>query len=114
MPSFAQHDRRVLVQLKGLQSACGGMAAYAVLFAAEVSTAHGKKDVETMVIKSDQSLSASMGFDITETGVEMGYTYKLLFSRPWQRRKTCRGPHGPSWPVQLSFCLPFLRAHVSS
>ena len=48
------------------------MAAYAVIFAAEVC-AHGRTDVETVIFSSDNCLLASMGFDIKETGTETGY-----------------------------------------
>ena len=60
------------VQLRDLHSACGGMAAYAVIFAAETST-HGRTDVETVIFSSDNCLLASMGFDMKETGIEAGY-----------------------------------------
>ena len=60
------------MQLRDLHYACGGMAAYAVIFAAEIST-HGRTDVETVIISSDNCLLASMGFDMKETGIQAGY-----------------------------------------
>ena len=60
------------VQLKDLHSACVGMAAYAVIFAAEVCT-HGRTDVESVICSNDNRFLASVGFDIKETSTKTGY-----------------------------------------
>ena len=39
----------MLLQLRDLHSACGGMAAYAVIFAAEIRR-HGRDSVETVTV----------------------------------------------------------------
>lgn len=55
------------MQLKNLHSACGGMAAYAVVFAVEVHN-RGRKNVETLTITSDNCMLTSMDIEVTETG----------------------------------------------
>lgn len=62
----------MLVQFRELKSACGGMAAYAVIFAAEASS-HGRDSVDTFVFASDDCLLTRMGFNLRETGPEPGY-----------------------------------------
>lgn len=62
----------MLVRSRDLKSACGGMAAYAVIFAAETSS-HGRDSVGRVVFASDNCLLTSVGFDLRETGPEPGY-----------------------------------------
>ena len=62
----------MLVQFRDLKSACGDMAAYAVIFAAEASS-HGRHSVDTVVFASDDCLLTRLGFDLRGTGPEPGY-----------------------------------------
>ena len=50
----------MLVQFIDLKSDCGGMAVYAVIFAAEASS-HGRDSVDTFVFASDDCLLTRMG-----------------------------------------------------
>ena len=79
------------MQFRDLQKACGGMGAYAVLFAAETSK-HGRESMQTFVFASDDCLLASMGFDLTPaSGPEPDYHIKGAIYHAIAKQKDLEG-----------------------
>ena len=84
------------MQFRDLQRACGGLGAYAVLFAAETSK-HGRESVQTYTFASDDSILASMGFDMRpNSGPEANYHIKGALYQALAKQKDLEGCAFPS------------------